>query len=110
MLSLSATITDERITAIIPDANIWTVTVPTPNNDFAKSRDQLAGFRSVIRSLLDRIKARHGQSTPLHIFPATSVSVAVELGRIRMPKADTLWRIYDQVNQRGGFIPALDIT
>jgi len=110
VLSLSATITDERITAIIPDANIWTVTVPTPNNDFTKSRDQLAGFRSVMRSLLDRIKARHGQSTPLHIFPATSVSVAVELGRIRMPKADTLWRIYDQVNQRGGFIPALDIT
>jgi len=62
-----------------------------------------------MRPLLDRIKARHGQNTALHIFPAASVAVAVELGRVRMPKADMPWRIYDQVNSRGGFVPALSI-
>jgi len=33
----------------------------------------------------------------------------VEFGRVRMPKADMPWLIYDQVNARGGFIPALSI-
>lgn len=109
-LSLSATVTEDRITAVIgSDASIWTVTIASPHNDFTKSRQQLTEFRKVMRPLLDRIKARHGQNTVLHIFPAASVSVAVELGRVRMPKADMPWQIYDQVNHRGGFIPALSI-
>lgn len=109
-LSLSATVTDDRITSVIgEDAKIWSVTISCPNNDFLKSRGQLADFRALLRPLLDRIKARHGQGTLLHIFPAASVSVAVELGRVRMPKADMPWRLYDQVNARGGFVPALFI-
>ncbi len=110
VLSLSATVTDDRITAVLgPDARIWAVTVPGPHNDFLKSRVQLSDFRALVRPLLDRIKARHGQNTPLHIFPAAPVSVAVELGRIRMPKADMPWRVFDQVNALGGFVPALSI-
>jgi hypothetical protein len=110
VLALSATITKERITSVLgEDAAIWMVTIRDPHNDFTKSREQLSEFRSLMRKLLDKIKARHGQNTPLHIFPAVSVSVAVELGRIRMPKADTPWRIYDQGNLRGGFVHALDI-
>jgi len=110
VLALSATITRGRITGVLGDeAAIWMVTIPEPNNEFTKSREQLSKFRSLTRRLLDKIKARHGQTTPLHIFPATSVSTAVELGRVRMPKADAPWRVYDQVNQRGGFMPALDI-
>jgi hypothetical protein len=35
--------------------------------------------------------------------------MAVELGRVRMPKADSPWHVYDQVNARGGFIHALSI-
>jgi hypothetical protein len=58
---------------------------------------------------MDRIKAAHGQTTPLHVFPVASVSAAIEFGRIRMPKADMPWRIYDQVNDRGGFVFALSI-
>jgi len=62
-----------------------------------------------MRPLLDKIKAVHGQTTTLNIFPATSVSTAVELGRVRMPKADMPWQVYDQVNKLGGFIPAIKI-
>jgi hypothetical protein len=63
----------------------------------------------LLRTLLDRVKGAHGQATPVHIFPALPVSVAVELGRVRMPKADSPWRLYDQVNARGGFIDAISI-
>ena len=107
---MSATVTPERITAVLgADASIWSVTVPTPHNDVMKSRTQLSELRSLLRPLLDRIKAKHGQTTPLHIFPVASVSAAVELGRVRMPKADMPWRVYDQVNDRGGFVAALSI-
>lgn len=110
VLALSATISDDRITSVLGNETaIWNVTIAEPNNDFTKSRKQLSEFRILMRRLLDKIKARHGQNTPIHIFPAASVSVAVELGRIRMPKADAAWKIYDQNYQLGGFVHALDI-
>lgn len=110
VLALSATIAEERITALLGrDASIWTITVPTPHNDVTRSRAQLSQFRKLLRSAVDRIKAEHGQETELHVFPAMSVSLATELGRVRMPKADMRWRVYDQVNALGGFVPALSV-
>jgi hypothetical protein len=110
VLALSATVTPDRIHALLgSDSSIWTVTVPEPHNDMMKSREQLSELRTMLRALLDRIKALKGQLSPLHIFTAAPVSAAVELGRIRMPKADMPWQIYDQVNALGGFVPALTI-
>lgn len=109
VLALSATVADDRITSVLPGAAIWKVTVPQPSNDLIKSREQLSEFRTQMRTLLDQIKARHGQNTPLHIFPAAGVSPSIELGRIRMPKADMPWKIYDQNNALGGFVLALEV-
>lgn len=110
VVGTSATVTPDRIEKVLGrGVSLWSVTIPRPNNDPVKSREDLARFRSLLRELFDDIKAAHGQWTLLHIFPATSVSLAVEFGRARMPKADMPWRIYDQNNKRDGFIPALDI-
>ena len=110
VVALSATVTADRITSILArDASIWTVTVPHPHNEITKSREQLSQLRSLLRFVFDQIKAAHGRTTPLHVFPVASVSAAVEFGRVRMPKADMPWRIYDQVSARGGFVPALSI-
>ena len=110
VLALSATVTDDRIFAVLgDDAAIWRITVLEPHNDFLKSPQQLQQFRQTVRPLLDKIKTRCGQGSVLHVFPAAPVSIAVELGRIIMPKADMPLRIYDQNNDRGGFITALDI-
>jgi hypothetical protein len=110
VLALSGTVTRDRINAVLgPKASVWEITVQTPQNDLTKSREQLARFRSTLRTLLDRIKAAHGQTTPVHVFPVVSAAMAIELGRVRMPKADSPWQIYDQVNERGGFIHALSI-
>jgi len=107
-LSLSATIDNSRITAILaPEGlSIWRMTVPEPNNDFLKSRDQLRMFRQEFRLLLDRIKALHGQDVVLHVFPAIPVSVAVEIGRVWMPKVDLPLCIYDQNRKLSGFAKA----
>jgi SMODS-associated and fused to various effectors sensor domain/HNH endonuclease len=109
VLGLSATVTHDRIERILPGARIWEVTVPEPSLELVKSRDHLVQFRTLIRRLLDKIKAKHGQTTTLHVFPVAAVSFAVEFGRIRMPKADMPWRVYDQINRQDGFVATLDI-
>ena len=108
-ISLSATIDNNRITKVLgEDISIWTLTIPEPNNDFMRSGSQLALFRQAFRSLMNKIKSKHGQEQVLHIFPAMPVSSAVELGRAYMPKADMNLKIYDQ-NKNSGFQFAVDI-
>lgn len=108
-LSLSATIDDSRIHEVLgTNVSIWILTIPNPNNDFLRSSTQLALFRQAFRLLMDQIKSRHGQNQILHVFPAVPVSIAVEIGRIFMPKADMQLKIYDQ-NRTSGFQFALDV-
>lgn len=109
-LSLSATINDSRISsAMTTDHSIWQLTVEDVGNDFLKSRDQLSHFRQAFRRLLDRIKAQHCDASAIHIFPAVPVSIAIEIGRVWMPKADLPLIIYEQNQNIGGFYPALRI-
>jgi len=110
VLSLSGTVTSDRIESVLGrGVSIWSITIPAPNNDFTKSREQLSEFRSIVRRALNEIKARHGQTTTLHVFPAMSVATAIEMGRVRQPKADMPWKIYDQNNTLGGFVPAISL-
>jgi SMODS-associated and fused to various effectors sensor domain len=71
-------------------------------------REDLSRFRQLVRSLFDRIKAVHGQTTVLHVFPAAPASLCVEFGRARMPKADMTWKIYVQ-NKQHGFVSTITI-
>ena len=109
VFSLSATIADQRITSVIPNASIWKISIPVPHNDFLKTRQQASDFRAVLRRVMNEIKTRHGQDATIHIFPAMPVALAVELGRVRMPKADLPFAIYDEDRNNGGFRHALSI-
>jgi hypothetical protein len=110
VIGISGTITNDRVTAVLGDsASIWCVTIPTPSNDSIKSRLHLLELRKRLRQLFDEIKATKGQRTELHVFLAAPVSVCVELGRVRMPKADMPWLLYDHNNSQGGFQPAISI-
>jgi len=109
-LSLSATINNSRITEVLGnDVSIWTMTIDTPYNDFLKNRQQLELFRKEYKKLLNTIKSTHGEDVIINVFPAVPVSVAVEIGRTWMPKADPPLRLYDQNKNRGGFIKTFDI-
>jgi hypothetical protein len=109
VVSLSATITDERIRAVLPNATIWRVTTPSPHNDLLKSSEQARDFRAKFRVLMDRIKLRHGQKAVIHVFPAMPVALAVDLGRTIMPKADLPLHVYDENRESGGFVYALEL-
>jgi hypothetical protein len=109
-ISLSATIDDSRIQAVLgDDVSIWTLTINTPHNDFLKSSKTLSSFRKSVRDVFEKIKKNHGQDTILKVFPAMSVATAVEFGRVWQPKADMEMIIYDQNRNRGGFVEALTI-
>lgn len=109
VFSLSATVNHDRILAVLPGASIWKMSSPVPNNDFLKGRRQARQFRESVRFLLDRIKATHGEAATIHIFPAMPVALAVDFGRIIMPKADLKMQVYDQNQNLGGFVPALTL-
>ncbi|MDA1841625.1 SAVED domain-containing protein [Bacillus cereus] len=110
-LSLSATIDDSRITNVLGnEVSIWNLTINEPYNDFLKSKDQLRIFRETFRKLMDLIKKTHGHNNILHVFPAVPVSIAVEIGRVWMPKADLPLIVYDENRNIGGFAKAIEIT
>jgi hypothetical protein len=110
VLAFSAPVTAERISAVLgPNAVIWTLTVASPHKEIVKSSAQLSEARGLFSRVFDEITAVHGQDTLLHVFPVMPVSLAVELGRARSPKAEMRWRVYDQVGVLGGFVPALEI-
>lgn len=110
LMSLSDRIAPARVTDVLgEDVSIWELTIDAPHNDFLKSPLQLSRFREGMRKLIVEIGVAHGKDAPVSIFPAIPVACAVDLGRIRMPKADSPWIIYDQNNDHGRFVRALEI-
>lgn len=111
VFALSATVTDERVTSVLGGTiPIWKVTIPTPDNDFVRSRAQTEAFRKTMRPLLDRIKAAHGEKASIHVFPAMPLSLAVDFGRVLNAKSDLPLIIYDENKKLGGFVKALSIN
>lgn len=104
VFSLSATITYDRIQAVLGDnVSVWEIIVSnTPNNDFLKTETLLSDFRRIVRNAFDKIKSHHG-CTELHIFPAMPVSASVELGRVWMPKVDMPMVLYDANKTKNDF-------
>jgi len=109
-LSLSADIDDLRILNVLGhDVAIWTIKTVGANNDFLKSKEQLKLFRKEFRKLLNEIKLNNPECTYINIFPAVPVAIAIEIGRVWMPKADLPLKIYDENRCKGGFVYAIDI-
>jgi hypothetical protein len=109
-ISLSATITDDRITNILgKDCSIYTIYIDNPFNDFLKAKIQLEDFSIAIRILFNKIKATYDSNTLLHIFPAMPIATAIELGRVWMPKADMPLMIYDENTANSGFFQTIKI-
>ncbi len=110
IVSLSDYVSKDRITRVIgEDASVWEITIENPHNDFIQAKQQLSLFRQRMRSLIVDIKQQHGEATPLHVFPVMPVSCAIELGRIRMPKVDMPWLIYDHDMDTQEFIKTIEM-
>ncbi|MCI1647506.1 MAG: HNH endonuclease [Bacteroides sp.] len=80
------------------NASIWIVTCEHPNNDMLKSKDQSKEFRMAVRNLINGIETETTYSS-LKMFMAMPAALAVELGRIRMEKANMEWVLYDYIRE-----------
>ncbi len=110
-IELSDNILNERITSVLgDDTTIYTIRIDNPDNDFVKSRKQIVDFGVKMKEAFREIKRIHGQDVILNIFPAMPISLAVQLGRVWMPKADLSMKIYDQNYALGGFVEAIEIS
>ncbi len=110
-LAVSAPVDDERIRAVLgPDVAIWSVAARTPHNDVMRRPEDLSSYRGLLRSLYDRIKGVHGREATVNLFPVVPASVAIETGRVWMPKAHLPMVVFDQNWKRGGFAPTLRIA
>lgn len=108
-IGLSATITDDRITSVLgKDASIWSIHTDAPGNDIMRYPEDLSKFRGLLRQTYEVIKATHGTSAVINVFPAIAVSAAIEVGRVWMPKADLPLTVFDEVRGQG-FVPRLSI-
>lgn len=110
-ISLSAMITNDRITQVLGDeCDVYTITIDNPFNDYLKSKKHLEDFSVSIRQLFNQIKAKYNSQTPIHIFPAMPIAKAVELGRVWMPKADMPLYLYDENTANSGFEKVMEIV
>jgi hypothetical protein len=110
VFSLSAKIARERVEATLgSNFSVWELTVRDCHNDFLRSEAQISMFRKSVRQMLAKIKKAHPDAKELPVIPAMPVCCAIEFGRVRMPKADIPWVLYDQNNKHEGFIEGIRI-
>lgn len=107
-IELSAIINDNRIHNVLGDeCEIWSISHSKPHNDYLKDKSQLEDFKKVMRQTYAMLRQRYGDKRVIHVFPAMPVSTAIEMGRVRAPKADLPLTIYDQNEKE--FIKAIEI-
>ena len=110
LFSLSAKVTHDRIhNALGMRAAVWEVTSTDCHNDCLRSEAQLAEFRQKVRKLFVELREAHPAAKQIHVFPVMPVACAIELGRVRMPKADLPWVVYDHHNKQDAFVKRLTI-
>ena len=101
-LAVSAPVNEARIRDVLgADAEIWSLSIPEPGNDVVRRPEDLAAFRKVMRGVYRDIKVRYGEGKMINVFPVLPVSLAVETGRVWMPKADLALKLFDEVRGRG---------
>ncbi len=110
-LEISAPISDTRIKSVLGDeVSIWSIAAAGAHNDILKTRTSQEQFREMARAILRDIKAAHGEHAEINVFPAMPVALAIELGRVWMPKADLPLVVFDQNRTQGGFIKTIEIS
>jgi len=103
-LGVSATIDDARISNVLgADIPVWAIEAESPGNDVLGRPECLGTFRTLLRRAFAAIRLTHGDDAEIHVFPALPVAMAIEVGRVWMPKADLPLALWDERRDQGGF-------
>ena len=111
VLSLSGKIRGDRYEQLVSENfSVYEITIEEPSIHFLKSRKQLDGFSREYRKLLNKIQATHGDSCKISIIPAVPAPVAVECGRVLLPKSDPEIFAYEYDNSQDRFRRVLKVN
>jgi hypothetical protein len=102
-ISVTADITDDRVTQALPDdrVSIWEIRSSRLGASELRNKDDLSRFRELVGKTFDAIKDQHGMDVELSVFPAAPAACAVEFGRAWQHKVHPPFLIYDQVPDQG---------
>lgn len=89
-----------RIRDRYKDASIWIITCSHPHNDMLRSKEQLSNFGKIVKDTIEKINCA-SDNNEIRIHMAMPAALALELGRVRMPKADKSWVLYDYNKDTG---------
>lgn len=111
IVSISSKIKKSTISRImIGSYNCYELTASDPSRDFLSTRSKLKTFSYEYRRLLEILRANNGHNKPIHLFCAVPAPVAIECGRLVLPKSDPPIKVYDFINDAGGYTCALTIN
>ena len=102
VLSLSAKIPSERFAKLVSDNYcIYEITIENPSMYFLKCPKQIEEFSRKYRELLNDIQTTHGDTCNIFIIPAVPAPIAVECGRVILPKSDPVIFACEYDDQNG---------
>ena len=111
VLSLSGKIRRGRYEKLTSEKfSVYEITIEEPSIHFLKSRKQLKDFSLKYRKLLNNIQATHGDSCQISIIPAVPAPIAVECGRVLLPKSDPEIFAYEYDDSQDRFRRVLKIN
>ena len=98
-------------TNLVESKTIYELTLegqdPTPL--CLNTRNELQRFTSEYIRTLATIRQLHPNLNVIHLFPAAPAPIAIMLGRVRLPKVDPPFRVYDRDARAGGFVVTLEV-
>lgn len=111
VLSLSGTITAERVHAVFPHTSpsIIHVTVDAPRLDLVQCAATVDAFRRELARVIERLETVLTKDRTIHVFPAIPASLAVAFGMAIKPKVSFPFSIYDAEGKNGPFHAALSL-
>lgn len=92
-VNISGTI-DESLTA--SDHPVYAISANAPGFSFLQSWEQVKGFRTLYRDVLNKIRETHGESVAIHLYPATPNPINFEIGKGIMKNLDPTIILYDK--------------
>ena len=110
ILSLSGQVNHADVKKAVGNVPWYEITIHKPDRDYLKRRSQLVMFAEKYREVLTDIRTLYGGDSEIVLFPAIPVSVAIACGRELLPKSDPRLVVYDNTNDKGGFVETLKIN
>jgi hypothetical protein len=110
-LSISDSIPSTAIASMLAGKKAvpYALRAPTPSTTLVRVPQDVHDFGLTFQGLMGLIRTRHGEQCTLHLFPAIPVSLAVQVGRVLLPKVHPPLRLYDYDAKRKGFSYALTL-